>query len=744
MGYDEDARYSSSLAPNATVAWSQIQIASATSGVLSTQALLSVSFPNIDWLFLQGIYGWAALQYQAWARGTLSVSGDEVQTVVLHTEGLLEFLVDGVRHFGGDYYSFKRAPLVLRLEPGEHVLELRLVRDVRAMGGVGTPSIDICLTAQISSQDLHISTGAPLLPDMVDGTLAGALGSVLVRNDAVNVLDAVDVSVNDTAWSVWLMEPERVRVASGQTRPVAFVIQCNGICSPDIEILIEYEVAGSRHPTQSYLRVPYRIPQRDIHDPHKMTFLHPGGMVSYAILRPPLENVSCPLHGDLLPILMQLHGAGLEADSDLVKHALDPLPDLCAFTLFPTGSTPWSGDDWHAWGFADVQAAVDALPGWVYHTGWQGPKVDVHRWLVSGHSNGGQGTWFALTHHPDKIIAAAPVSGYSSIQSASSTYVELKGENHWFEGIMTTDPLRSFYRRQLNSAGTLVNPPRKFTLVVANPADTGSKHGVKVLQLDTPNRLGKVEVSFSHSACNIRTSNVLSLELPSIYLQTHDVEIDGQLIELPLPMDTIALWRAPGRTWRVIRKGERFALRQERQLGPMDAFLRTQGTIQIIAQSPMVDRIVLQISRNLCQYFAADTNIVLDDNRDLSGYGNVVRVVVGGRLPSSVGVVDALQTHDLGITMRTSDDERRTYLSDGGLGAIFLRPLEPAGLELVVWGVDEEGLEIAARLVPMLTGVGQPDFVIADKRLLWEGAAGVLAMGSFDHSWNVTRESYVT
>jgi len=28
----------------------------------------------------------------------------------------------------------------------------------------------------------------------------------------------------------------------------------------------------------------------------------------------------------------------------------------------------------------------------------------------------GQGVWYALTHRPDKILAAAPVSGYSSIQ----------------------------------------------------------------------------------------------------------------------------------------------------------------------------------------------------------------------------------------------------------------------------------------------------------------------------------------
>lgn len=84
-----------------------------------------------------------------------------------------------------------------------------------------------------------------------------------------------------------------------------------------------------------------------VHEPHKLTFLHPGGIVSYAILRPPspeaLREVS---KSRALPILLNLHGAGLEADSQQVRHMLDTVPDLHAWVLFPTGVTPWSADDW--------------------------------------------------------------------------------------------------------------------------------------------------------------------------------------------------------------------------------------------------------------------------------------------------------------------------------------------------------------------------------------------------------------
>lgn len=86
------------------------------------------------------------------------------------------------------------------------------------------------------------------------------------------------------------------------------------------------------------------------------------------------------------------------------------------------------------WGFADIEAAVSSIPGWIAAKKWKGSNVNVNELYVSGHSNGGehfqfqrlttgatltksgQGTWFIMSHQPDKVVAAAPVSGYSSIQ----------------------------------------------------------------------------------------------------------------------------------------------------------------------------------------------------------------------------------------------------------------------------------------------------------------------------------------
>lgn len=39
---------------------------------------------------------------------------------------------------------------------------------------------------------------------------------------------------------------------------------------------------------------------------------------------------------------------------------------------------------------------------------WLGrAKAEADRWLISVHSSGGQGTFYAVTHFPDAIISAA-------------------------------------------------------------------------------------------------------------------------------------------------------------------------------------------------------------------------------------------------------------------------------------------------------------------------------------------------
>ena len=175
----------------------------------------------------------------------------------------------------------------------------------------------------------------------------------------------------------------------------------------------------------------------------------------------------------------------------------------------------------------------------------------------------------------------------------------------------------------------------------------------------------------------------------------------------------------------------------------MDAILRTKGAFQIVRHSTNTSTIALQVSRNLCQYYAADTQLTSSYGDALASDGNVLSISIGEDYPLGMDDPNSLR---VGEDVRVRDGQhRRKYIDRGqGLAAIFLRPLPDERLELVVWGCDKESLEVAARLVPMMTGSGQPDFVILDKSMLWKGVAGSLALGFFDSDWEISKHSYFT
>lgn len=154
-------------------------------------------------------------------------------------------------------------------------------------------------------------------------------------------------------------------------------------------------------------------------------------------------------------------------------------------------------------------------------------------------------------------------------------------------------------------------------------------------------------------------------------------------------------------------------------------------------------KVALQISRNLFQYFAADSEIVHPPVDANTHRGNIISVELGSFTPSAVSRTRTVELDEQhGVIIRRRDGSKRAYAFEEGLGAIFLGPTGHDTLELVVWGVDDGGLRQAARLLPMLTGVGQPEFIIVSRRCAWQGAGGVLAMGSFDNDWKPTEASF--
>ena len=186
-------------------------------------------------------------------------------------------------------------------------------------------------------------------------------------------------------------------------------------------------------------------------------------------------------------------------------------------------------------------------------------------------------------------------------------------------------------------------------------------------------------------------------------------------------------------------------LRCGNQLGPLDSILRTSGRVIIRTSSAETFDMALQVSRNLFQYFAADSEIIHSSADVDQQRGNVISLALGLETLSHPSQVQPISiTKDRGLVLRKSNGQTKAYEPQDGLGAIYLRPLASGRLELVIWGHDGWSLRLASRLVPMLTGVGQPEFIVVGTACAWKGAAGVLAMGSFDNSWNVSKSSFIS
>ncbi|TFK86071.1 alpha/beta-hydrolase [Polyporus arcularius HHB13444] len=148
------------------------------------------------------------------------------------------------------------------------------------------------------------------------------------------------------------------------------------------------------------------------------------------LVKPPTE----PNNGSLVPPILALHGAGLDIfDPQWSNFWLKAVPrQRHSWIILPSGRTSW-GFDWHGPSAREALATVDALhnilsgqPEWGE---WRiAPET---KFLLMGHSNGGQGAWYLAARHPERVIAVVPAAGYiksqsyvSWAQSRSAHYVD--------------------------------------------------------------------------------------------------------------------------------------------------------------------------------------------------------------------------------------------------------------------------------------------------------------------------------
>ncbi|KAL8808987.1 MAG: hypothetical protein Q9200_003830 [Gallowayella weberi] len=318
---------------------------------------------------------------------------------------------------------------------------------------------------------------------------------------------------------------------------------------------------------------------------------------------------------------------------------------------------------------------------------------------------------------------------------------------------MTTQNLLGFYDKILENPPTERSLLRSFSIVTANPGTMGSKGGIIIDQLESPGLFGKIKALYDGDArlWRLMTSNIHRLHFSES--SSHDwlgseLMIDGKILKIPADILLSGPWlvRSPNGSWEVSNSDEWLRTqRHGRWLGGLDAILDTHSQLMVLTPSETCS-LAIQISRNLFQYFGADAEVIGPDQPSETSRENRIILSLGpfDHASSAAAQFESLHIDEgKGLVVRDVRGRLTTYAFTQGLGAIFLRPGRSGTLELVIWGFDDLGLRFAARLIPMLTGVGQPDFVIVGKQCSWKGIAGVHALGFFDNSWNIAKCSVV-
>lgn len=133
----------------------------------------------------------------------------------------------------------------------------------------------------------------------------------------------------------------------GQSRRVSFQLDIDSPAVEEIELGIDVErLHGTEYIEDHTLSLRHKLRSIEGYGPHLVTHIGPSETVSYSILRPPPLTKVCPDAKGSAPVLLLLHGAGVNVSEPMTIEAVRSMPEICVWTVVPQGLTTWSSDDW--------------------------------------------------------------------------------------------------------------------------------------------------------------------------------------------------------------------------------------------------------------------------------------------------------------------------------------------------------------------------------------------------------------
>ena len=270
--------------------------------------------------------------------------------------------------------------LVVDLQPGENRL---LVKASRFYAGWEFTLRELPLTSAILVEDWRA-----LLPDLRAGESTAAWGTIPVFNAGIAVLDSIAVNVVENELFA-ASAGGAGRIEPGQTRGGHFWVATKRPVKPSEEPQIELQITGGGAKTR--LSLPLRVRTRDEYFTTTHRSRVDGSIQPYDLLVPTTYDPH-----KAYPLVVTMHGLGVPV-GDLIGNY--QLREWCLIASpHGRGQTGYRNI-----GRIDVFEVMDAIAE-RYH-------IDPDRFYLTGHSMGGNGSWYLGLHYPDRFAAIAPLSG---------------------------------------------------------------------------------------------------------------------------------------------------------------------------------------------------------------------------------------------------------------------------------------------------------------------------------------------
>eukprot|EP01132_Coremiostelium_polycephalum_P005382 gene5382-6715_t len=802
--------YPSDLVFGGYTGWSKIIVSNGNVniGYNSTQ----VNFPLIEsWAGSSGSY------FSGWGLSDFTLESE--QYVIVSCVGVSRFYLDD-EVMQGDTYGSGISFNARLLPVGNHTVRVR----ISGSEGAGYQCSVNLVDMTVSTQVLFIND--VLVPDIIDGAFASPYVSITILNLMNQSLELVSGYSSQSQVQFSLM-PSPGPIQIGQSIPVNLMIlnkQETVNCPPGQTFSVPISLSSELN--QQLVNVMLNFSCKTFGDAFIFTFLDQDQSVQYAAATPPITP--CPSTG--CPVLLTLHGAGVEAKSTAWTGAYQR--QNYSWTLFPTNRRNY-GFDWQGPGGVNAWTSLDYLatdtPGVNQSMSQYYGNINQYQLQYAGHSMGGHGCFELSTHYPDRALSVSVAAGWISMElytpyflrlgdSWSDPWVrflldasiseyksdqysqhlagipmivrmgsdddnvppyhlrrmnrlydqvngngvgvvsEIPGQGHWFSGVVDDATMQAFFDKYVLAG--IPKLPQQFLITTLNPASSGGKGGITILQLTTPYRVGKINVvQNNQQQWTLTTENVKRFGFHEFPQKPNSIVVDGINLSVGqyIPVH-YCLTSSPGtkKNWAICQDNSwQWSERSPLDYGPLAIVIQypiliVYGTIGTESDTQFRQKLGVYLS-NVFYYQERYSITVISDAEFTTDMLSTYNVIFLGGPTTNKGALRLESSLPVQFNNDGSFSIGGSQFSGSDIGIVFLASCNQGGSQYrmgcmvsVIEGTDNNGLETAVMMFPTKSNIPVPDFAVAGPTYGYTGSSGLLALGFWSNTWSYDQSiSYI-